>query len=531
MPKIPPRGRPVLPIAAAAALLIAGAGLPAEAASANSLVRGYFGPLETLDPQKAATAAETAIVLDLFEGLVTTDASGAPVPGAAQSWTLSADGLSYRFTLRDTARWSNGEAVKAEDFVASFRRLFDPATGATEDDPLLVIKGARRIKSGLAGPETLGVEAPDDRTLVIQLETPTPTFIARLALPAALPVNVAAARRLGTDFVKGDRLVGNGAYRLAAPRGPAGLMLTAEKKSRSDTVPPITTVRWQPFETAADCLAAFRAGTVDICPDAPVEALADLKTDLGSSLRIAPYAGSYFYVFDTRKPPFDDARVRRALSLAVDRDAIATKVWSGGMTAADSLVPPGLRNMAAGEKKPLDARQDEARALLQQAGFGSQKPLAVSIDAGGGLANEKTAALVAAAWRAIGVDAKVEADDGQRHFTALSEGRSFDVTRSGWIADEADALAMLTVLRSDSRFNYGRYANPLFDTLTAKAAVETNEALRHADLAGAEAILANDAPIVPLFAYASLNLVSPRVTGFLDNPLDRHPSRTLALSP
>ena len=314
---------------------IAGVMLAATAASSASAdviyPRGLVRAPETLDPQKAATFNETPLLYDLFEGLVGLDAAGNPVPGAAESWTISPDGLVYTFALRPGARWSNGDVVKAADFVASFRRLFAPATGATENGPLLVIKNAAAIQQGTAEADALGVAAIDANTLEITLERPVPTFLRRLTLPVALPVNVATIKKLGADFGTTGKIVSNGAYRLAAIDKKDGYILVKNARFRDAKAMPIDSVVYKTFESPADCVEAFRAKTVLSCPDVPTDQLAALREEFGPALHFAPYPGTYYYAFNTTKKPFDNIVVRRALAMAIDREALAASVWSGGM--------------------------------------------------------------------------------------------------------------------------------------------------------------------------------------------------------
>ncbi|MBZ9936470.1 peptide ABC transporter substrate-binding protein [Mesorhizobium sp. BR1-1-16] len=514
----------------AAALLLGGTLAP-PAMAATVLKRGLVGPVTILDPQKAATTSETALLLDLFEGLVTRDAAGKIAPGVASSWTVSPDGLAYTFTLRDGARWSNGDVVKAADFVASFRRLFDPATEATDDGPLQAIANASAVKSGAAKPDTLGVTANDEKTLTIRLDRVTPTFLERLAAPVALPVNVTAGRKLGTDYASGAKLISNGAYMLGTTGARTGYVLARNPRWNGADTPAIDSVIYRPFDGAASCVTAFRAGEVDICPDVPTENLSDLKAEFGDALHVSPYAGTYFYVVNQRKKPFDDPRIRRALSLAVDRNALAAKAWSGGMLPADDLVPAGLAPTDPAPAPPLAARRDEARSLIAAAGFGPGKPpLKLAIRVGSGMAHEATADLVIDDWKTIGVDGRVVSETDGSHFAALRDGADFDLAWSGWIADEPNALAMLDILKSDSRFNYGRYANREFDRLIASADIETDPEKRKAALADADRLVATDAPVIPLLSYAALGLVSPKVKGWTDNLVDQHPSRLLGLA-
>lgn len=631
----------------AGAMLAATAALPASADVIYP--RGLVKAPETLDPQKAATFNETPILYDLFEGLVALDGEGKTVPGAAESWTISPDGLVYTFRLRDGARWSNGDVVKAVDFVASFRRLFAPETGATETGPLLVIKNAAAVQQGSAKADTLGVAAPDAKTLEITLERPVPTFLGRLALPVALPVNVTSIRKLGADFGTTGKIVSNGAYRLAAIDKKDGYILVKNPRFRDAKAMPIDSVVYKAFDDVAGCVEAYRAKAVLSCPDVPTENLAELKGEFGGALRLAPFPGTYYFAINTTKKPFDKVEVRRALSLAIDRETLASAVWSGGMVPADTLVPPALSASPAATPQPIETRRAEARKLLEAAGFrelaavapapedagkptaaadaapantpgekpmentpladkpavstasGTKdaanpdvtysitakpsvimpgdaapvaekpadekapadkpaaqsaapaapdasssvpaakeekaegdtgpRPLRLTIRVGTGLGHEETARIVADQWKTIGVEATIVTEANPAHFARLRDGGDFDVARTGWIADEADPIDLLTVLRSDNvRFNYPRYTNRDFDKLLDQAAVDMDGERRQQELGAAAALLAADAPIIPLLGYVSLSLVSPTLTGWSDNMLNVHPTRFLAVN-
>ncbi|MCX5577997.1 peptide ABC transporter substrate-binding protein [Kaistia terrae] len=626
----------------AGVMLAATAVLPASADVIYP--RGLVKAPETLDPQKAATFNETPILYDLFEGLVTLDGDGRTVPGAAESWSISPDGLVYTFQLRDGARWSNGAVVKSDDFVASFRRLFAPETGATETGPLLVIRNASAVQQGSAKADTLGVAAPDAKTLEITLDRPVPTFLGRLALPVALPVNVVSIKKLGADFGTTGNIVSNGAYRLAAIDKKDGYILVKNPRFRDAKTLPIDSVVYKPFEDVAGCVDAYRAKAVLSCPDVPAEILPALREEFGSALQLAPYPGTYYFAINTAKPPFDKVEVRRALSLAIDREALARTAWSGAMIPTETLVPPELSGIPAASVAPIETRRAEARTLLEKAGFQEAKlaaptpepiqatddtktapakatdskpadgsaaasdaakpdvskdvtnsitakshvaqpgdaqpvaptpndapgkstpveptpadgankaegaraadakaaadakkpvetgpqPLRLTIRVGTGLGHEETARIIAEQWRTIGVEATIVTEANPAHFARLRDGGDFDIARTGWIADEADPIDLLTVLRSDNvRFNYPRYQNRDYDALLDKAAVDMDVERRKQELGAAAALLAADAPILPVLGYVSLSLVSPSLSGWNANPYNVHPTRFLAVN-
>ena len=514
---------------AALALFVLGAA-PALAQKADGPVirRGIVAEPATLDPQKASTFTEAAILTDLFEGLTTFDALGRLAPGAAESWTVSEDGTVYTFKLRQGLRWSNNERLRAADFVASFRRLFEADTAAADVSSLLVIKNADLVRRGRAKAEELGVAAVDPTTLEITLESPTPTFLLRLAEPAAMPIHAATVKKFGAEFSEPGKLVSNGPFRLQSRlKDGTVVLLRNTRYCAAAAVAPVS-VLYRPFENAAACADAFRKSEVVACADVPVEDLSAVKSEFGPALHIAPYLGTYYYVFDTRHGAFADVRVRRALAIAIDQTALAETAWQGGMLPATSLIPSVLIDLPP--RKPIAERRTEAKRLLEEAGYGPAKPLSFTIRVGTGKEHEATAAAVAAQWKEIGVTASVVTEANRAHFERLSDGGQFDVARSGWIAEEADPLAMLDVFHgANEAFNHARWKDQAFDGLLDLAAGEINSSRRTALLTEAEATLEEAAPLVPLFHYASLSLVSPKLGGWHDTITNLHPSRFLRL--
>ncbi|MBB5752789.1 peptide ABC transporter substrate-binding protein [Prosthecomicrobium pneumaticum] len=505
---------------------------PALAAEEGPLIRrGVTAEPATFDPQKASSFVETAILSDLFEGLTTFDALGRAVPGAASEWTVSPDGLTYTFTLRDGLRWSNNDRLQAADFVAGFRRLFAADTDSAGAGPLLVIRNADAVRRGTAKPDTLGVTALDETTLEIVLERPTPTLPMRLAAPAAMPVDAAALKKLGAASWEPGKLVSNGPFRLAGKGKDGALQLVRNPRYRAaDTVGP-RGVTYRFFETGEACGEAFAAGEVELCADAPVEDFAATRARFGAALRVSPYLGTYYYAFDTRRPPLSDVRVRRALSLAIDRPALAADVWQGGMLPAEDFLPPGLAP-GSGPEAPIAARRQRARTLLAAAGFGPGKPLAVTIRVGTGKAHEETAAAVAAQWRTIGVDAKVESEANRRHFERLAAGEPYEVARTGWIAAEPDGVAMLDALRPDDEaVNVSHWKSTAFRQLLGLAARTGDPQQRAQRIRRAAEAVANEAPVIPLLRYSALALVAPQLEGWHATLTDLHPSRYLRLAP
>ena len=498
--------------------------------------RGEAGDPSTFDPQKTSTVIEADALYDLFEGLLTYDACGALAPGAAESWSVSADGLTYVFRLRE-ARWSNGDPVRADDFVFTFRRLLDPATAAEYANLYYPIRNAEAVAEGEAPPEALGVRAIDEKTLEIRLERPTPYFLAVVAHQTSAPVNPRNVAEFGRAFARPGKLVSNGAFRLAAftPNDETVLVKNPYFHAAQDVA--IDKEIIASIDDRASAFLRFRAGEIDSYDDAPADDLAFVRETLNGDFHVAPTLGILYLAFNTRKPPFDDPRVRNALSMVVDREFLAGGIWGGAMAPAYSFVPPGIDNyvtgVAAGFRvlSPIE-REDRARDLLKEAGFGAGRPLSIEIRYNTSENNKATAIAIADMWKPLGVAATFVNSDVKTHFGLLQSGGDFDVARAGWIGDYSDPQNFLFLFESgNARLNYPRWSNAAYDALMEKAAAETDLRARAATLAEAERLLLVEEPVIPLLFYELKNMVSRRVKGWRDNLLDRHLARYLSIEP
>jgi len=538
---------------AAAALLLAACGgsgdtageAPGEAArqaaaqavdeGPNFLRRAISAEPESLDPHLARSVPATKVLGDLFEGLVTLGPDASLQAGAATGWESGDDGLTWTFHLREGLTWSNGDPLTAEDFVWSFRRLVDPATGAFYASNLAPVVGARAIMAGEAAPETLGVEAPDARTLVIRLAHPLGDLLHRLAHPSAAPVHRPSVEQWGDDYPAPKRLVSNGPYRLVERIIGSHIGLAKNGFYRDPLSVPIERVRYYPLEDATAEYNRYRAGELDVTARVPAPVFADVGIERPGELRVAPYLGVYYVGFNLNQPPFADAPgLRKALSLAIDRERLAEAVMGRGERPAWSWVPPAVQDYTpprfAYAQTGAEARAEEARGLYREAGYGPDRPLAFQLRYNTSDENRRIAAALQSMWREVlGAEAELVA---QEFRVMIAETRRGDVPgmfRGSWIADYDDAGNFLSVMTSGSSANQFGYANPAYDSLVAAAVREPGGEERASLFANAEKVLLADHPVLPLFFYVSKHLVHPRVRGWVDNPLDYHYSRYLRL--
>lgn len=521
-----------------AAVLVAAAAFAAPVADAQiTYHRGNTADPETLDPHKTSTVYEAHVLRDVFEGLVIHNGKGELVPGVAESWTASKDATVYTFKFRANAKWSNGDPVKASDFVFAYRRIMNPETGAKYAKILFAIKNADGANKGKAKLEEIGVKAVDDGTLEITLERPTPYFLELLAHQTALPLHEASVTKHGTSFVKPENWVSNGPYVLKE-FVPGSHIRTAKNPNFHDAANvKIDAVMFYPTKDTAAAIRRVEAGELQSNDDIPADQIKALQAKFGDQIKLAPFLGTYYLAINTTKPPFNDVRVRQALSMAIDREFLAEQIWGNTMVPGYSFVPPGISNYkepAYADYKEMtpDEREEQAMVLLAEAGFGPGKDkLKVEIRFNMTDNNRATVVAIAEQWKKLGIETSQIHTDAKTHFAHLRDGGDFDVARAGWIADYADPQNFLFLLESDAvGLNYARYKNADYDDLMRRAATETNMEERIKVLFAAETIFMHDLPYIPVLYYGSKNLVSNKLQGWQTNLKDVHPTRFLTLA-
>jgi oligopeptide transport system substrate-binding protein len=350
-------------------------GMLSGAASAQMTYnRGNSAEPESLDPHKTSTIYEAHILRDLFEGLVMQGPKAELIPGAAESWTLSDDSTVYTFQLRADAVWSNGDPVTAEDFVYAFRRLQNPETAAEYASMLYVVKGAEEVNKGTGKPEDIGVRAVDEKTLEVTLKAPTPYFLEMLAHQATYPVHRASIEALGADWVKPGKMVSNGAFTLTEWVPNDHITIVKNMNFHDAENVRLEKVNYIPTEDRSTAIKRYEAGELDSNDDMPTEQLADLRARFGDQVNIGPYLGTYYYAVKWDKEPWNNVQLRRAISMAIDRDFLAEKVWSNSMIPAYGMVPPGIEGYTPAQAdyagmSQID-REDEATRILTELGYG-----------------------------------------------------------------------------------------------------------------------------------------------------------------
>jgi len=514
---------------AMAATLPAGAQL----ADQQQIVRHIKDEPASLDPLKAVGLPEIQVIRDLFEGLTNQDAHGKIVPGVAQSWS-SSDNKTWIFTLRNNARWSNGEPVTAQDFVYSWQRLVDPKNSSAFAwfAGLSGIENATAITKGEMTPDKLGVVAQDNNRLKVMLDRPVPWFPALVANVALFPVPQQVIARQGDSWTAPGKLVGNGAYQLSERVVNEKIVLTRNPHYWDDAHSVLTKVTFVPINEESSATKRYRSDDIDITESFPKNMYALLKKTLPGQVYTPDQLGTYYYAFNTQKGPTADVRVRKALSWSIDRQVIADKVLGTGEKPAWHFTP----DVTAGFK-PLPSFQQQhdqnslnaqAKALLASAGYGPDKPLRLKLLYNTSESHQKIAIAVASMWKKnLGVDVTLENQEWKTYIDSRNSG-NFDVIRASWVGDYNEPSTFLNLLTSGNSSNIARFSNAEYDAVLARASKETSDQARNSDYNRAEQILAAQAPIAPIYQYTNGRLIKPWVKGYpITNPEDVAYSREL----
>lgn len=473
----------------------------------------------SIDPGLVEDVDGAAVVRDLFEGLYNQDAAGNLVPGVALSHEVSDDGLVYTFTLRDNAMWSNGDTVTAGDFVYAWQRAASPALASPYSwyIELMSIENGAAVIAGDMEPSTLGVTAIDDTTLEVRLSQPLPYFPQMLTHGTTFPVHQATVEEFGNDWVLPENMVSNGAYvltefvpqeRLVRERNP---MYWDNDNTIIERVVKLVV----PDENVA--LTRYLAGELDLT-DVPAGQFPRLSEQYPDQAVSVPMACSYYYMFNLRdgaSPEIQDPNVRKALSLAIDRDIIVNNVLAGGQKAAYTFTHWATAGFETPDIPMATMTQAERNAmaveLLTEAGYGSDNPLSIDLVYNTNDSHRSVAIAISQMWKqTLGVDTTLANQEWQTFLEARSNG-DFEVARGGWCADYNEASTFLDLMQSESGYNDSKYVNPEVDALLAEAKTSANP---QANYDRVEEFIAQDTPIIPIYHYAAVDMFAENLEGW-----------------
>ena len=538
-----PRARmsfaPAIAIAFATAFAFTLAAGPAPAAGATippgtvldarqEMVRNTGFEPETLDPSLAQTTGSFALLRDLFEGLTAIDGHDQVVPGVAQSWQRT-DATTWVFKLRPNALWSNGQPVTADDFVYSWRRYLDPKTAATmaSTTGVFLLNGAE-VLAGKKLPAALGVRAIDKLTLELKTALPAPFVPELVASPHFDPLPAATIARLGKDWIKPGNLVGNGAYALKDWQVNSRIVLEKNPKYWDAANVTLTRVTYLPVEDPNADLKLYQSGENDMMALLPPGSFDALKKQYPLEVRNGPLLSLRYYALNNTDPLLKDVRVRKALSMVLDRDILAAKVTADGQAPAYGLMVKGVAgaDVVAYDWAawPMARRVDEARKLLAAAGVKPGTRLRFTYNTSE--YHKKVALFTAAEWKSkLGL----ETDIDNLEFKVLVRKRQdgdFQIARDGWTVFVNDPTILLTLVRCGSLANDDKSCNPHVDELVREGEATVDPVRRKALMTQAARVAMDDYPMIPLLQYSTPRMVKPYVGGYDEsNAQDVHRSK------
>ena len=501
-----------------------GADSTAPAASGEGKVLSVqIGPNpETIDPALNSAVDGGNMILHTFECLLTVDQEGKLAPGQAESWETSEDGLTWTFHLRDGLKWSDGSALTANDFVYSWRRVCDPMVAAPYAETVLgMVEGyADAIGGNL---EALGVEAPDDKTLVVHLTQPCSYFGSLAAFATLSPVQQATIDANGDGWaVAADTYVCNGSFYISEWVPGSYIMCTKNPNYWNADAIKLDAIKFNLIEDSNASYSAYQTGEVLFIKDVPTEEIPSLEGN--AEFHVEPIIGTYYLSLNTEREPFNDPKVRKALSLAIDREYVAGTLMQGTYSAASNFMGPGwidtdgsqFIDNANGGKPYIDtanheANVEEAKQLLADAGYpdGAGFP-SITYSTNDAGYHKVVAEYLQQAWAEIGVELQVDIVEWAS-FTPMRRNGDYDASRNGWVGDYSDPSNMLDLLYSSNGNNDGKFNNAEYDAAMDTSRTTLDAAERSAALHKAEDILMNEAACVPVAYYNDFWLQSSKI--------------------
>ncbi len=511
---------------------------PATAAAGRMIWRvGNGTEPQDLDPQTVTGVSEHKLVIALFEGLLTENPRDLSAePGVAERWEISPDGLVYTFHLRADAGWSDGTPINATTFLRSYQRMLTPELAAEYSYLLHFVKNAREYNEGrLTDFTQVGFQAVDERTLQITLSQPVPFLLKIIAshyswfpVPIHVVEKFGGLTRKGTAWTRAENLVGNGPFLLKEWRQQQVIVVTRNPRYWDHARVKLDEIHFFAVENQDTEERMFRTGQLDMTYELPLAKIDVYRKQFPEALKIDPYMGIYFYRFNVTRPPLNDRRVRRALSLAVDRESLVRNVVHGGQVPAYGVSYPGTAGYVP--RARLTGTTADARRLLAEAGFPGGKGFPrLELLYNTSQNHRVIAEAIQQMWRReLGIDISLRNEEWKVYLDS-QDTRNFDLQRGGWIADYVDPHVFLEIWTSTNLNNDTGFANANYDRLFAAALAARDDAARYEIYQQMDALLVEELPILPIYFYTRVLAMSPKVKGLYPTLLDNHPYKYIWL--
>lgn len=508
----------------AVAVLVGCTGKPAEPEQEHNLRVTVLGFITTTDPHRVQTMPERILAGETHLGLVTVDPSGQIVPGLAESWWVSEDGLSYIFRLR-SVQWADGKPLTPDDVVFSFRRMLSPRTQHPLAAWLTRIRNGEAVLQGRMRTRELGVRALTDTVVEISLEQPQPAFLALLAEPSVAIIRQVRVQNQTT-------IMGLGPYRIET-QNDQHLTLVANEQTVLGGHPGYGRITLDAVTDPLVAIQRFRDNQTDLVMGGATSGLAEARAlPTPAAVRIEPTFGVYGYVIQTEKGPLADVRLRRALNMTIDRQGLSRQMFNiPAMVPVEGLVPPGFTGygepaLPSWAYWSMEQRLTEARRLIAEAGFGPDNPLEISVLLPPAQEHQKILSTIANGWAALGIDVSARVGTPTAYEETAKAG-DFDLALRSIMTPIDHPLVFLAPFQCDAPENIGHFCVPEADQLLLDAGNSDDPAARTELLMAAEQLLVEEAPAIPLFVPVRWTLVGNGVSGWTDNTAGRHPLSAL----
>ena len=492
---------------------------------------------QTLDPQLSTAVGDGRIIGGLMEGLLNSDPKTlAPIPGVAKSWSISDDLINISFYLRNDAYWSNGDKVTAYDFMYSYERMLTPELGAQYSYMLYVIKNAKDFNLGkIKNFDKVGLTAPNDSTLIITLESPTPYILELINHGSWLPVHPGTIAKFnaktnrGTHWTKPEYYVGNGPFILDEWTVNSRIVLKKNPFYWDSEKVRLNEVRFYPIESADSEERAFRAGYIHDTQTVPLHRIDYYKNQDDGPLRLDTYLGVYYYRFNVTKPPLDDSRIRKALSYAINREDLVKHVLKAGQVPAYCFTPHGTGdiNFGAFYDYNIELSKELIKEYLNDNGL-KEMPV-IELKYNTSEAHQKVAEAIQNMWKSnLGLNVVLDNQEWKVFLSTIQQ-LDYEIARAGWIGDYNDPNTFLDMWVTDGGNNQTGWSNKRYDNLILTASKELDRNKRMNYFKECEEILGSEMPVIPIYFYVNQSLTDKSLKGWHGNVLDKHPLKFVYL--
>jgi oligopeptide transport system substrate-binding protein len=495
--------------------------------------RGNGSEPKDLDFHMTTGIPEFNIQQNIFEGLICKHPKTLKeIPGVAENWKISKDGKTYTFNLRKNAKWSNGDKVTAHDFVYAIQRLLEPKTAAEYAYQGFYLVNGKKFNAGeIKDFSKVGAKAKDDYTLVLTLEKPTPFFLSLMYHHSYYPLHKATVEKHGRNWTKAANIVTNGAFKVSKWEMNKVLSIVPNPHYWDKDKVKLTQVNFFPIENLDTEEKMFRTNELHMAYGVSTEKIPTWAKDKTGVFHIAPHLATYFYWINVQKPPLNNVKVRKALALGFDREKLVKYVTKGQQEPAQSFTPPGTAGYNPPKLLPKDlSRLKEAKQLLKEAGYPDGKgmpPVEILYNTENN--HKKIAEALQQMWKEnLGIPVTLSNQEW-KVFVDNLRTHNFMLGRLGWVGDYNDPNTFLDLVVTDGGNNHAQYSNKEYDDLIARASTEMNSLKRFEYFKKAETIFLNELPLIPIYIYKRIYLLSPNVKGWYDNIEDIHPLKYVYL--